>query len=203
MRLTQKTAHMMLGGALTLAGFAAAHVVIAVATPTGDTFDTISVRDLRVVDESGATRVCLHVAAVDDPGGPIDVIQVTNGRGSVVHRVRIYQEGRGGATISVGNGAGVESVRLVGAPETVDVLSGQGDGRTRATMTAGPNGATIAAVGIGGEVYVAGRDGRSRAASLRADYNGGVLSITNGAEQPRVILRVTDDDRGAIKTVDE
>ncbi len=204
MKLTEKTVHMLAGGVLVLAGFAAAHVVIAVGAPTGDTpaiHDAITVRHLRVVDEQGDTRVHLHVTPVDDPGGPIDVMQVRNATGAVVHRLAIYEEGRGGGILSVRDRSGQAIGEMGGG--IVTVRSGSGDGRAEATLRASRDGAKVAAVGPDAEVYVGAAPGGRRAASLRADHNGGVLALANRYDIPKVVLRVGDDDIGVVQTLGE
>lgn len=202
MRFAPKAGYMALGGALTLSGFAAAYVVSAIAAPPADapaTFDAISVRDLRVVDADGETRVRLYVTPVDDPEGPIDVMRVRNAAGVVVHRLAIYDEGRGGGILGVRDQAGERIAEVTGG--AIAARWGSGDGRTRATLRASRDGAQVVALGSGAEIYVGARPADGRTVSLRADHNGGVLTLANAYHQPRVGLRVGDDDVGVVSTL--
>ncbi|MBM3216237.1 hypothetical protein FJZ36_15145 [Candidatus Poribacteria bacterium] len=121
MRFGQKLAYMALGGMLVLAGYALSGLVVQKAAAQGEgkssaEFDTVTVRNLDVVDRERKVRVRLRVTPTGTLAWPVDnVLQVFNGAG-----VSVYDVGAspyGGGIVRLRGNDGEPRVVIRVAPE--------------------------------------------------------------------------------------
>ena len=178
-------------------------------------FDTVTCRNLQIVDDSGQVRAQLEVKRRDDSLIPTDdVIQVFNSAGVAVYRVSVADGiSASGGNIAIYTNDGKITSQISGRYQGGDVAVYSSDGKGIASMSIDLNGSgtvlcsrenkrasmmVMSKGGVdGGLVWVSDKNG-AMSASMCADANGGRADFYGNNGETRAAIGVDEHGNGTI-----